>query len=95
MINGKGVERRGPSYAEDDEVEEPVDGGALELGFPAVLHQFRVPAGEDDDAVAPLRVAEDAPAQQDLVVIQRVLPSVPRQLTCNHINAKLGLGPSS
>lgn len=71
------VQRTRSSYSKDDEIEEAVDGGPLELGFPGVLHELRVPAGKEDDAVAPLRVAEHASAQEDLVVIQRVLLPIP------------------
>ena len=46
------------THPEDDEVEQPVDAGPLELCLSRVLHEFGVLAGEDDDAVGPLRVAE-------------------------------------
>ena len=50
---------RSHAHPEDDEVEQPVDAGPLELCLSRVLHELGVLAGEDDDAVGPLRVAED------------------------------------
>jgi len=80
----------GRSYTKNDEVEEPIDGGALELGFAGVLHEFGVATSEDDDAVAPARVAQDAAAQQDLIVVQRVLLAVPRQGTLKFVQVIVG-----
>ena len=47
--------------------------------LPAIHHQLGVPAGEQDESVAPGRVAQDAAAQQQLVVVERVRLLIPRQ----------------
>ena len=67
------------AYPEDDEVEQPIDARPLELGLSRVLHEFRVLACEDDDAVGPLGVAQDGAAQEDALVVQRVALALPRQ----------------
>jgi hypothetical protein len=59
-----------PTHADDDEIQELVDVGPLELGFPRVLHEFRVFAGKDDETVAPLRVPQHATSQQNLLVVE-------------------------
>jgi hypothetical protein len=79
-----------PTYTQNDKVEEPIDGCALEFGLARVLHELRVATGENDDAVAPAGVAEDAAAQQDLVVIQRILLAVPRQSAFELVEVVVG-----
>ena len=54
------------------------------------MHELRVATGEYDDAVAPAGVAEDAAAQQDLVVIQRILLAVPRQSAFELVEVVVG-----
>ena len=67
------------SHPEDDEVEQAVNARPLELCLSRVLHELGVLPGEDDDAVAPQRVPQHRPAQQDVVVVQRVRLPLPCQ----------------
>jgi len=64
---------------QNDEVQQAVDGGAFELGLAGVLHELGVPAGEEDDPVAPGRVAQNGAAQQHTLVVQRELLVPPCQ----------------
>lgn len=57
-------------HPNDNEVEQAIHSSALELRLARVLHQLRVDAGEDDEAVAPLRVPQHAATQQNLIVVQ-------------------------
>ena len=52
--------------AQDDEVEQLVDGGALELGLARVLHELGVLASEEHHAVAPGRVPQHGAPQHHL-----------------------------
>lgn len=56
----------------DNVVEQFIDGGAFELCLARVLHELGVLACEQNDAVAPFCVTQDAAAQQHPVVVQRV-----------------------
>ena len=51
----------------------------LEADASAVHHQLRVAAGEDDEAVAPARVAQHAAAQQHALVADGVRLAVRAQ----------------
>lgn len=42
LLNSRESERFGVSYPEDQGVHQTIDAGTLELGAPAVLHQFGV-----------------------------------------------------
>ena len=64
---------------DDEDVHEDVDVRALEFGLAAVHHQLRLPAGKDDEAVAPGRVPQDASTEKDLVVVQGEGLSLPVQ----------------
>ena len=66
-------------YPKDDEVEQTINRGPFEFRLARILHQFGVASGKDHDAVAPLSVAQDASAEQNLVIVQRILFTVPRQ----------------
>lgn len=58
-------------YPHDENVEEAVETSTLELRLAAVHHKLGVSAGEDDDAVAPTSVAQDAATKQHLLVVDR------------------------
>lgn len=60
-------------------IKQPIYAGALKLGLSGVLHKFGVLPREDDDAIAPRRVAQHAAPQQDLVVVQREVLFTPAQ----------------
>ena len=51
---------------QDDEVQQLVDRGALELGLAGVLHELGVLPGEEHHTIAPGRVPQDCAPQQDL-----------------------------
>ena len=72
---------KNPTHPYNKKIKQPIYAGALELGLAGVLHELGVLAGEHDDAVAPLRVAEHAAAQQDLVVVQREVLVAPAKRT--------------
>ena len=75
------------TYANNQQVHESVDVRALELGLATVHHELGVAASEDDEAVAPLGVAQHAAAQQDLVVVDRVRAAPPRHLALEPVQA--------
>lgn len=56
-------------YPDDDIVEQFVDGGTFEVGFAGVLHELGVLTSEDDDAITPLRVTQQTPAQKYPVIV--------------------------
>lgn len=58
------------THPQNDKVEESVNACALEFRLARVHHEFGVLAGEDDNTIAPLGVAQDAATQQDLVIVQ-------------------------
>ena len=76
--------------SDDDEVEQFVDGRSLEFGLARVPHQLGVTPGEHDDAVAPRRVPKDGASQQHLVVVQRVLATLPVQRTLERRQVVVG-----
>lgn len=78
------------SHPEDDEIQQPINRSPFEFRLARILHELRVAAGEDDDAVAPLRVAKDATPQQDFFVVQRILLALPRQSALEFVQVVIG-----
>lgn len=76
-----------PNY---DEIQQSINASALEFGLSRVLHQLGVLAGEHNDTVAPLRVAQHAASQQHLLVVQRVALTVPDQRAIEPVQQIVG-----
>lgn len=45
-------------YPDDEKVEQPIDIGPFEFRLSWILHEFRVPPGENNHPVTPFRVSE-------------------------------------
>ena len=52
--------------AEDDEVQQLVNGGPLEFSLSRILHQLGVFAGKQHNAIAPWGVSQHGTSQQHL-----------------------------
>lgn len=59
------------TYTHNENIEEAVQTGPLELGPTTVHHQLRVSSGKHNEAVTPSRIFEATSTQQHAVVVQR------------------------
>ena len=83
-----GVQLRKPTtstHSNNENVDQSVNMGPLEVGLAGVHHQLRVLTREYDNSIAPLGVSQHAASQHDLVVVQGVRFSIPF-----HATLKLG-----